>query len=131
MSLPIDTQGKLVQSLELRGFFKTLEPVFLTFLDEWMENCNRNGRSKSCPCFQVYLGLTSQVDWGLYGEVIKASIATFNINSALTHHVLKTSNPPEPLPPFNSLELSDTEWVHHGLVRFCFNNIDVGLLMTL
>ncbi len=118
ISLPLDTQGKLVQSLELRGFFKTLESTFLTFLYEWMENCNRNGRSKPRPCFQVYLGLMWQDDWGLYGRVIQASIAIFNVNIALTHHILKTSNPPELLPPFNNGELNDSEWVHYGLFRF-------------
>ena len=119
VSLPLDTQGKLVQSLALRGFFKALEPVFLTFLDEWIENCNRNDRSKLRPCFQVYLELMYEVDWGLYGEVIKASIAIFNINLALTHYILKTSNPPEPLPPFDGVELNDTEWVHYGFPWFC------------
>ena len=43
-SLTLDTEGKLVQSMSLRGTFKMFDTSFDSFISEWMENCNTNGR---------------------------------------------------------------------------------------
>jgi nuclear mRNA export protein SAC3 len=42
-SLDLDLEGKLVQTLSLRGVFKLFEPTLDTFLNEWIENCSTNG----------------------------------------------------------------------------------------
>ena len=42
-SLDLDLEGKLVQTLSLRGVFKLFEPTLNTFLNEWIENCSTNG----------------------------------------------------------------------------------------
>ena len=42
-SLDLDLEGKLVQTLSLRGVFKLFEPALNTFLNEWIENCSANG----------------------------------------------------------------------------------------
>ena len=39
-SLDLDLEGRLVQTLSLRGVFKLFEPTFNTFLNEWIENCS-------------------------------------------------------------------------------------------
>lgn len=44
--LSLDTEGRLVKPLTSRSFFKVFEPCFSGFLDEWLEYCNVNGRSK-------------------------------------------------------------------------------------
>jgi len=49
-SLSIDTEGKLVRSLSLKGAFKVFEQTFGLFLNEWMENCNTYGR-----CTLIYI----------------------------------------------------------------------------
>jgi hypothetical protein len=41
-SLDLDLEGKLVQTLSLRGVFKLFEPTLYTFLNEWIENCSTN-----------------------------------------------------------------------------------------
>ena len=41
-SLDLDLEGKLVQTLSLRGVFKLFEPTLNTFLNEWIENCCTN-----------------------------------------------------------------------------------------
>jgi len=45
-SLTLDTEGKLVQLMSLRGSFKMFDTSFDSFIGEWMENCNTNGRCK-------------------------------------------------------------------------------------
>jgi nuclear mRNA export protein SAC3 len=42
-SLDLDLEGKLVQTLSLKGVFKLFEPIFNSFLSEWIENCSTNG----------------------------------------------------------------------------------------
>ena len=42
-SLDLDLEGKLVQTLSLRGVFKLFEPIINPFLSEWIENCSTNG----------------------------------------------------------------------------------------
>ena len=42
-SLDLDLEGKLVQTMSLRGVFKIFEPTFNPFLSEWIENCSTNG----------------------------------------------------------------------------------------
>lgn len=41
--LDLDLEGKLIQTLSLRGVFKIFEPTFNSFLSEWIENCSTNG----------------------------------------------------------------------------------------
>ena len=46
-SLDLDLEGKLVQTLSLRGVFKLFEPTLNTFLNEWIDNCSTN---RDCEC---------------------------------------------------------------------------------
>ncbi|KAF8882964.1 hypothetical protein BD779DRAFT_895438 [Infundibulicybe gibba] len=41
--LPLDTEGRLVRRLNLRGLFKCFEPHLTSFISEWLENCSANG----------------------------------------------------------------------------------------
>ena len=41
-SLDLDLEGKLVQSMSLKGVFKLFEPTLNSFLNEWIENCSTN-----------------------------------------------------------------------------------------
>lgn len=42
-SLNLDLEGKLVQTMSLKGVFKLFEPAFNPFLSEWIEHCSTNG----------------------------------------------------------------------------------------
>ncbi|KAF8962842.1 SAC3/GANP/Nin1/mts3/eIF-3 p25 family-domain-containing protein [Flammula alnicola] len=92
-SLTLDTEGKLVQTLSLRGVFKIFEPTFHSFLSEWMENCNINGR----------------YNWKLYGQVIQASISLLNLISHSVQSLLELSGPQDPLPDFDYSQLDDCD----------------------
>ena len=41
-SLDLDLEGKLVQSMSLKGVFKLFEPTLNSFLNEWIDNCSTN-----------------------------------------------------------------------------------------
>lgn len=56
--LALDTEGKLVQLLSLRGSFKMFETSFDSFIGEWMENCNTNGRCEIHPSLSGFVNLT-------------------------------------------------------------------------
>ncbi|KAF8151652.1 SAC3/GANP/Nin1/mts3/eIF-3 p25 family-domain-containing protein [Crassisporium funariophilum] len=92
-SLDLDTSGKLVQDLTLRGVFKVFEPAFKQFLDEWIENC----------------GATGRFNWSLYGQLVQASITSLNAMSELVKSLLELQGQLDPLPSFNHTLLDDSE----------------------
>jgi len=114
-SLTLDTEGKLVQLLSLRVSFKLFDPTFNSFLGEWMENCNTNGRceiySSLSSFMNLIFSLINLVNWSLFGEVIQVSIMLLNVISRLVQSLMELSTMPNPLPDFDSRLLDDSEYV--------------------
>ena len=119
-SLTLDTEGSLVQLLSLRGSFKLFDPTFDSFLGEWMENCNTNGRCEIYSSFSGSMNLTfppiNLVNWRLFGEVIQVSVMLLNVISQLVQSLMELSTMPNPLPDFDSRLLDDSEYVGLGFL---------------
>lgn len=49
--ISLDVQGKLVQVLPTRAVFKLFEATFNVYINEWVENCDVNGR---CTWFSKF-----------------------------------------------------------------------------
>ncbi|PPQ97115.1 hypothetical protein CVT26_000597 [Gymnopilus dilepis] len=101
-SLDLDLEGKLVQSLSIRGAFKVFEPTFSLFLSEWMENCNTYGR----------------FNWSLYGQVIQVTLRFLNMMSSAIRSLLELSGPEDPLPDFNPSQIDDSESVYEDSLEW-------------
>lgn len=118
-SMTLDTEGKLVQPLSLRGAFKVFEPTFNLFLSEWMENCNVFGRCKysslgvrRCSCSDFVFVLLFAVNWGLYSQVVQVSITLLNAMERSVRSLLELEGLGDPLPDFNAAtQLDDSECV--------------------
>lgn len=113
--LTLDTEGKLVQLLSLRGSFKMFDTSFESFIGEWMENCNTNGRCEIHCSLSAFVNLTFSliflVNWRLFGEVIQVSITLLNVISRLVQSLMELSTMPNPLPDFDGRLLDDSEYV--------------------
>jgi len=57
--LSLDLEGKLVQSLTVRGAFKLFEPPFTSFISEWIEIFSTN----------------EYVDWHIFGQIVQVAVA--------------------------------------------------------
>ncbi|KIM44074.1 hypothetical protein M413DRAFT_9323 [Hebeloma cylindrosporum] len=98
--LALDTEGRLVQLTSLRGCFKMFDPTFDTFIGEWMENCNTNGR----------------FNWRLFGEVIQVSITLLNVISLLIQSLMELPSMPNPLPDFDGRVLDDSDSTYDAVM---------------
>ena len=48
-------------------------------MSEWIENCSVNGRCRFLPAYAIYIyANTLEVDWGLFGQVLRAGITILN-----------------------------------------------------
>ncbi|KAF8814570.1 hypothetical protein BYT27DRAFT_7249958 [Phlegmacium glaucopus] len=92
-SLDLDLEGKLVQTLSLRGVFKIFETTFSSFLSEWIENCSTNG----------------SFNWCLYAQLVQVCVTLFNTMSLLVQSLLEAQGQQEPLPAFDCTQLEDSE----------------------
>ncbi|KAJ7336454.1 SAC3 domain-containing protein [Mycena albidolilacea] len=82
--LQLDVEGRLVQSLTLRDVFKLFDPVFNSFISEWMESCNSSGH----------------FDWTLYCRLLDAAVAILNTAAALLMSLVGVEPDEHVLPAF-------------------------------
>ncbi|KAF5319652.1 hypothetical protein D9619_008595 [Psilocybe cf. subviscida] len=92
-SMTIDSDGKLIQTLSLRELFKLFEPIYTSFVSEWIENSTINGN--------FY--------WSLYAQLVQASVDLLNTVSQLVRTLLEVSGPQDEYPPFDPAHIDDSE----------------------
>jgi len=92
-SLDLDLEGKLIQTMSLRGVFKLFEPAFNPFLSEWIEHCSTNGA----------------FNWRLYAQLVQVCVTLFNSMSLLVQLLLEVQGQQDPLPAFDYTQLEDSE----------------------
>ena len=112
-SLDLDLEGKLVQTLSLRGVFKLFEPTFHSFLSEWIENCSING---VCELFPPHaplsiLTLILLVNWRLYAQLVQVCVPLLNTMSLLVQSLLEVQGEQDLLPAFDYPQFEDSEYV--------------------
>ncbi|KAJ6571869.1 hypothetical protein B0H19DRAFT_1131654 [Mycena capillaripes] len=82
--LQLDVEGRLVQSLTLRDVFKLFDPVFNSFISDWMESCASSGH----------------FDWTLYCRLLDAAIALLNTTAFLSMSLVGAEPDEHILPAF-------------------------------
>lgn len=91
-SLSLDTEGKLVKALTVRGIYKLFESTFNSFVTEWIENCSSN-------CF---------FDWNIYGHLVQASFELLNVIDSSVHQLTNIRGETN-LHPFDPDSLEDSD----------------------
>jgi hypothetical protein len=101
-SLTLDMEGKLVRSMSLRESFKIFEPIFDTFLNEWMENCKTSGR----------------FNWRLFGQIVQVSITLLNIISQIVQSLMELNSVPTSLPDFDGRLPDDSDSTYDAVMNW-------------
>ncbi|KAJ7442519.1 SAC3 domain-containing protein [Mycena galericulata] len=83
-ALQLDVVGQLVQSLTLREVFKLFDPVFYSFISEWMENCSSTG----------------DFDWTLYCRLLGGAVTILNKIASLSMSLVGIESAGPVIPPF-------------------------------
>ncbi|KAJ7236039.1 SAC3/GANP/Nin1/mts3/eIF-3 p25 family-domain-containing protein [Mycena rebaudengoi] len=85
-ALQLDVEGRLVQILTLRDVFKLFDPLFNSFVSEWMENCSSSGH----------------FNWALYYQLIAVLVPLLNMAASLSMRLVEVEVDEHVLPSFQA-----------------------------
>jgi len=100
-SLTLDVEGRLIQSLSLRGIFRSFESTWKDFIMEWLDTCSASGT----------------LDWYLYGKFVEAWVDILNRIASISLGLMEHS-PIDNLPSFSAYNLVDSDTTYDAVMSW-------------